>query len=56
MKVPEYLNFKMLGNEAKQFFTGKNILLATTTGNFLLYTQSGISAKALAQKLTLKGG
>ena len=32
------------------------MLLATTAGNFLLFTQPGNSAKALAQKLGLKGG
>ncbi len=56
MKVPSDLNFKALGNEAKKVFNGKNVLLATTAGNFLLFTQPGNSAKALAQKLGLKGG
>ncbi len=56
MKVPTDINFKTLGSEAKQIFAGKNVLLATTAGNFLLFTQPGNSAKALAQKLGLKGG
>ena len=56
MKVPTDMNFKTLGAEAKQTFAGKNVLLATTAGNFLLFTQPGNSAKALAQKLGLKGG
>lgn len=56
MKVPGDMNFKMLGSEAKQVFAGKNVLLGATTGNFLLLTQPGNSAKTLAQKLGLKGG
>lgn len=56
MKVPVETNFKLLGTEAKQVFAGKNVLLATTAGNFLLFTQPWVSAKELAQKLGLKGG
>ncbi len=56
MKVPSDLNFKALGAEAKSLFAGKTVLLATTAGNFLLFTQPWTSAKALAQKLSLKGG
>ena len=55
MKAPLDMNFKTLGVEAKQIFAGKNVLLATTAGNFLLFTQPGNSAKMLAQKLGLKG-
>lgn len=56
MKAPIDMNFKVLGNEARQFFGRKNVLLATTAGTFLILTQAGNSAKALAQKLGLKGG
>lgn len=56
MKVPSDMNFKALGNEAKQLFSGKNVLLWTIEGNFLIFTQPGNSAKNLAQKLWLKGG
>lgn len=40
MKVPNDLNFKALGIQAKTTFAGKSVLLGTTTGNFLLFTQS----------------
>ena len=39
MKVPNDLNFKSLSAEAKSLFAGKTVLLATTAGNFLLFTQ-----------------
>lgn len=56
MKVPNDLNFKSLSAEAKSLFVGKTVLLATTAGNFLLFTQPWTSAKSLAQKLGFKGG
>lgn len=56
MKVPMDMNFKALGNEAKQLFAGKKVLLGSTAGNFMLLMPSGVSAKEQAQKLGLKGG
>lgn len=56
MKVPTEMNFKALGNEAKQLFAGKKVLLGSAAGNFMLLMPSGISAKEQAQKLGLKGG
>ena len=56
MKVPTDINFKTLWFQAKQYFGGKNVLLATIAGNYILFTVAGNSAKTLAQKLGLKGG
>ena len=56
MKVPVDINFKVLWNQAKAVFVDKNVLLATENWNFMLFTKSWNSAKALAQKLWLKWG
>ena len=56
MTVPWDMNFKALWSQAKPLFEWKNVLLATTTWNFIIFTKSWTSAKSLAQELWIRWG
>ena len=56
MLIPDTIDFKLLGNEAKNSFAGQTVLLANPAGNFIILGNAQHSAKDLAQKLGLKGG
>lgn len=57
IQVPTDTNFKTLGAIAKQLFSDvSTVLIYTEEGNYLILSNSDISAKSLAQKYNLKGG
>ena len=56
IKIENWINFKALQNIIKSVFPSeKTVLVFTSEGNYLIYTDGSVSAKELVKKYNLRG-